>query len=260
MPSGRDFLLPGGRSGKARLPHRKISSCPKVRDFKLKKIKKKWEILKLGLDTEFIMKLKKIASLALAGIMAVSMLAGCKDGGNGNNGSSSSENTNTTSNVTESVLAKSSKAVNNVLTVNADDTLDEAVAFAAENAGNAGDYRVLTNLPSTHAYAVNALKIADEWYYTANSVEQYKFTSNDNHDDETYWSLYIVTAPKTNDWILGEVADKLDEMVKSTTMDGQNCEYSVRVATAEINAASSGSTDGYLVGIAITVDDTSNNH
>ena len=28
------------------------------------------------------MKLKKIASLALAGIMAVSMLAGCKDGGN----------------------------------------------------------------------------------------------------------------------------------------------------------------------------------
>ena len=30
------------------------------------------------------MKLKKIASLALAGIMAVSMLAGCKDGGNGN--------------------------------------------------------------------------------------------------------------------------------------------------------------------------------
>ena len=40
------------------------------------------------------MKLKKIASLALAGIMAVSMLAGCKDGGNSNS-SSSSENTNT---------------------------------------------------------------------------------------------------------------------------------------------------------------------
>ena len=38
------------------------------------------------------MKLKKIASLALAGIMAVSMLAGCNEG-NGNSGSSS-ENTN----------------------------------------------------------------------------------------------------------------------------------------------------------------------
>ena len=42
------------------------------------------------------MKLKKIASLALAGIMAVSMLAGCKDGGNSNSGSSS-ENTSTAS-------------------------------------------------------------------------------------------------------------------------------------------------------------------
>ena len=35
------------------------------------------------------MKLKKIASLALAGIMAVSMLAGCSTSGNGNSGSSS---------------------------------------------------------------------------------------------------------------------------------------------------------------------------
>ena len=210
------------------------------------------------------MKLKKIASLALAGIMAVSMLAGCKDGGNSNSGSSS-ENTNTTSNVTESVLAKSSKAVNNVLTVNADDTLDEAVTFAAENAGNAGSNNVLTHLASTHPYAVNAMNVASDsdWFYTTQSVENYKFNSTNNHDDKTFWSLYIVTAPKTNDWILGEVADKLDQMVKNTTMDGQNCEYSVRVATAEINVASnasSGSTDGYLVGIAITVDDTSNNH
>ena len=206
------------------------------------------------------MKLKKIASLALAGIMAVSLLAGCKDGGNGTSGSSSSENTNTTSNVTESVLAKSSKAVNNVLTVNADDTLDEAVTFAAENAATAGNSSILRKVNEGESFAVNALKIADEWFYTVNGVEDYNFTSNDNHDDETYWSLYIVTAPKTNDWILGEVADKLDQMVQDTTMDGQNCEYSVRVATAEINGANSDDTDGYLVGIAITVDDTSNNH
>ena len=37
------------------------------------------------------MKLKKIASLALAGIMAVSMLAGCKDGTNQEDPSSSSQ-------------------------------------------------------------------------------------------------------------------------------------------------------------------------
>ncbi len=42
------------------------------------------------------MKLKKIASLALAGVMAVSMLAGCGEGIS-NSGSSSSENTSTAS-------------------------------------------------------------------------------------------------------------------------------------------------------------------
>ena len=205
------------------------------------------------------MKLKKIASLALAGIMAVSMLAGCKDGGNGNSGSSSSENTNTTSNVTESVLAKSSKAVNNVLTVNADDTLDKAVTFAAENATTAGNNSVLKQVTSAQSYAINALKVADDWVYASStSVEDF---SLNKVEDETYWSLYIVTAPKTNDWIAGEVADMLDQMVAKTgNMSGQNCEYSVRVATAEINAVNSGANDGYLVGIAVTVDDTSNNH
>ena len=206
------------------------------------------------------MKLKKIASLALAGIMAVSMLAGCNGSNGGNNSSSSSENTNTTSNVTESVLAKSSKAVNNVLTVNADDTLDKAVTFAAENATTAGNNSVLKQVANTQSYAINALKVADDWVYTSTSVETYTFDST-KVEDETYWSLYIVTAPKTNDWIAGEVADMLDQMVaKTDNMSGQNCEYSVRVATAEINAVNSGNTDGYLVGIAVTVDDTSNNH
>ena len=47
----------------------------------------------------------------------------------------------------------------------------------------------------------------------------------------------------------------LDQMVAKTgNMSGQNCEYSVRVATAEINGANSGDTDGYLVGIAIMVE------
>ena len=120
----------------------------------------------------------------------------------------------------------------------------------------------MTNLDSTHPYAVNAKNVASDsdWTYLASSVENYVFTNGVNDEDETFWGLYIVTAPKTNDWILGEVADKLDQMVQNTTMDGQNCEYSVRVATAEINGANSGDTDGYLVGIAITVDDTSNNH
>ena len=55
------------------------------------------------------MKLKKIASLALAGIMAVSMLAGCKDGGNSNSGSSS-ENTNQNTGYSAYILDKTDVA------------------------------------------------------------------------------------------------------------------------------------------------------
>ena len=78
------------------------------------------------------MKLKKIASLALAGIMAVSMLAGCKDGGNGNSGSSS-ENTNTSGNFTSTVLGKSSELARDMLTVSDDTNIDKAVAYIANN-------------------------------------------------------------------------------------------------------------------------------
>ncbi len=47
------------------------------------------------------MKLKKIVSLALAGVLAVSMLAGCSNGTSNNNGSSSSEQTTTSSSVAD---------------------------------------------------------------------------------------------------------------------------------------------------------------
>ena len=54
------------------------------------------------------MKLKKIASLALAGIMAVSMLAGCKDGS-----SSSSEPTNPVTPVTDAAAVVNGELDNN---------------------------------------------------------------------------------------------------------------------------------------------------
>ena len=78
------------------------------------------------------MKLKKIASLMLAGIMAVSMLAACGEG-KGNGSSSSSSSTPAVSNFTSSVLAKTSEATRDKLTVNSDTKLDEAVAWAAKN-------------------------------------------------------------------------------------------------------------------------------
>ena len=79
------------------------------------------------------MKLKKIASLMLAGVMAVSMLAGCNTTSNNQPNVPNVPEEPTTSNVTQSVLDKTSEALQKKLSVYDDTKLDQAVAFAAAN-------------------------------------------------------------------------------------------------------------------------------
>ena len=78
------------------------------------------------------MKLKKIASLALAGIMAVSMLAGCKDGGSSS--SSSSEPTTSATGVASGANAERSDYFKNTLGIsyNEDTTLQNLLTTAAQ--------------------------------------------------------------------------------------------------------------------------------
>ena len=78
------------------------------------------------------MKLKKIASLALAGIMAVSMLAGCKDGGNGNSGSSSSGTTVTAAPIVSAMNNELSEKQKEQLSFASNAKLAAAVAKGAE--------------------------------------------------------------------------------------------------------------------------------
>ena len=76
------------------------------------------------------MKLKKIASLALAGIMAVSMLAGCKDGTNQEEPSSSSQVPATTNVVTYANDALTG-AQKNVYTFHDNSALNQALQAVA---------------------------------------------------------------------------------------------------------------------------------
>ena len=90
------------------------------------------------------MKLKKIASLALTGIMAVSMLAGCKDGGNSNSGSSS-ENTSTASGYSK-VLADNLS----------DDVTDKKYVTFQDNAQDEAALRQSLNNLNTTALVKNS--------------------------------------------------------------------------------------------------------
>ena len=114
------------------------------------------------------MKLKKIASLALAGIMAVSMLAGC-----GTNNGGSSDNGNTVVEPTVSGIAKAfndNQAATNKAKVafTSDSTLDAQLAQAVKEEGEdataalvEGQLRFISGILDDGAYA----------YYAGNSKD-----------------------------------------------------------------------------------------
>ena len=94
------------------------------------------------------MKLKKIASLALAGIMAVSMLAGCSNGENNNGGNSGDDNTVITPSTTPVVDAvnKGQDVTNDVkITFTADSKLDAALQKAVSVYGTDSTTTELAN-------------------------------------------------------------------------------------------------------------------
>ncbi len=102
------------------------------------------------------MKLKKIASLALAGIMAVSMLTACGEGtGNGNSGSSSSEPT-APAGYTATVYAELSKTTKDILKTKENSVVTD-MANAAKAAYKAEFYKGLFELSGkTMEYQVAA--------------------------------------------------------------------------------------------------------
>ena len=104
------------------------------------------------------MKLKKIASLALAGVMAVSMLAGCK----GNNSGSTGDQGNTV--VETTGIAKElndAQTPGNTVKVSftSDSSFDAYLAEAAKRAGQGAT----SNLVMTHLIAVSGI-VTDKGY------------------------------------------------------------------------------------------------
>ena len=212
------------------------------------------------------MKLNKIASLALAGIMAVSMLAGRKDGGNSNSGSSSSEPTASTG-YTASVLAKTNLA-KDFVDGKDDSKLDAMVSAIAEKKVS---YTYGTG------YSLNRLTDQDAWDMAEklmtgamNGTGMYDLqghtalTTATEGNDGVYYALYYIENKYADNLVDSLVADKLDSIAKSV-IDSANAnvndtDYTVSVAKADMKiseAASGTAKDGFvLVGIAVTTDYT----
>ena len=208
------------------------------------------------------MKLKKIASLALAGIMAVSMLTACGEGaGNGNSGSSS-ENTNTASNFTQTVLAKTSEYTRGILTVNNDENLDKAVAYVCDNSivNSYQDKMDTIIFNSTYVELLeNAKKYLPESDYTWTDMTNWNFDGAAGND-ETFVGMYVVGGKMTDEWIANELAKKIDGWVSG--MNDDECKYSIKIVkgTCQNDDKVTAYETSTIVGVLVDIDNTTDNH
>ena len=217
------------------------------------------------------MKLKKIASLALAGIMAVSMLAGCKDG------SSSSEPTNPVTPVTGAAAIVNNELSNNKDNVSFTDNsilTDLLANFYKENPIEVGTWT------AGHANLVSAT--SDKLWDAVMGL--YDVDKKNNIDDasnrilwlesagsKTYCNIYWVN----NDFVtkddalrmVGQAMDNVtlpkDNYVKANANPSVNEEkatldYTYTGSVAAIEAQSKGGTESVWV-IAVTVTQTATN-
>ena len=207
------------------------------------------------------MKLKKIVSLALAGILAVSMLTACGDNSS-NNGGASSGNTTPSSSYTDAILSETKAATKLVLSTSNNDKLDKAVEYAAKsNFGTASNS--FARIEKTGAYytLANTVMDATDVSYTDNGNEDNLAAKiNDLDKDGTVYTMYKVSRLVSDEFIENELVDlvnhwasMLDEDTDDTTY-----EYTIRIAKADSLAGKDAdrSKDTVVIGVAITVDET----
>ena len=117
------------------------------------------------------MKLKKIASLALAGVMAVSMLTAC--GGNTVNDGDDTQTPDVTptNTYTDTVMADTSALTQTLFKGQANSKLDQMVAYVAANSKITGDYtNQFFNWDDLRVFSTIGSVVGDSGKYMGNSI------------------------------------------------------------------------------------------
>lgn len=218
------------------------------------------------------MKLNKLASLALAGLMAVSMLAGCKDNTAGGGQGGEVEVT-PSSNYTQTVMDKTNDVTKAIFTGVADSKLDNVVKHTAANCvikGSNTSITVKSDSNGKKVVGINSDKLGltllgtignDDKVYSAvvseadammGDAEYMAYCSEKSHEDEyeklipekagtkTVYTLLRISRYFSDDKISTEVAQYLDEvaaLVSNNLADSKNMDdYSYTVSVAEADS------------------------
>ena len=173
------------------------------------------------------MKLKKIASLALAGVMAVSMLAGCNTASNNNDEPENPDAIPSTSN-SATVLHDNMKGdARKMTTPAANADLDSALKQVVDTYFNNEDY--LGVLTGSRVAQVKYDNIAVNLEKALNAKSDIAVGLNYllNNDETTIAvELYCVEASVSDTYALEQVADKIENDIAGLKDKSNNGEYS----------------------------------
>ena len=209
------------------------------------------------------MKLKKIASLMLAGIMAVSMLAGCKDGSanNGNAGSSSSE-VPTVGGYTASLYVLLNANSKDVMDCAESDILKVAIDSSAKSADlNSLSYKnaitaFTTQTASNTASKVVASNLDGKWIVKGAANKTIGLVSTDlvYKDGETH--VYVMLAPTsmTTGQVDRAVAAEVNGLLSGVNPNGITTTQTYTMSAERVLIGSSDS-GFYLIAVAIGMKD-----
>ena len=194
------------------------------------------------------MKLKKIASLALAGIMAVSMLAGCNGSSNQEDSSSSSEPTAPTG-YTATIYDLTTAQTKSVLKTKENATLTAAMdaVEAVFQPGYINNYKIagadslcaFDDGSLTNKALYDALNSKLGVNYVVNAVSGRNYNKmNDSaatpktNEDKTYVGLYCISSALNDSNINKLVAAEVDRLmgsVKNNTVNGDTVDWYLTV-------------------------------
>ena len=196
------------------------------------------------------MKLKKIASLMLAGVMAVSMLAGCSGKGTDGNEGGNVVNTDTLS--VDAIVAEMDKDTTDKVDFSADASLQNALNKVLNEMGsniNNNNYKVATRVA----------EIADIDYRNDGKFD-YSLLQKKDADSQTviYASVIKAAGDHSEKWANAQFADMADQLV-SSVVEHENSgmpaseedEYYKYAYEAKVATAKFENSDGYTGYVAV---------
>ena len=197
------------------------------------------------------MKLKKIASLALAGIMAVSMLTACGDSTTNNTGDNSSSSQPTVSNASNVMWNGMNKDARDIVDPVANATLENSLRKNVEIYGNldnvveyvlshiisSGSQQNITATPVDVSNIIIWDKIAQDMGITSECASTGECLAEDNGKDAAALRLYATNFSVSDQYALEYVGQLIDEEIAELplTSDDKSVEYDYEISASIVS-------------------------